>query len=63
VTTGREVELSMPDASTRAVAATGVDADTGALRIVDLDESGGERSIVVGEIVHVRLAARSRADV
>jgi BirA family biotin operon repressor/biotin-[acetyl-CoA-carboxylase] ligase len=63
VTTGREVELSMPDGSTRAVVAIGVDPETGALRIADPDESGGERSIVVGEIVHIRLAARSRADV
>jgi BirA family biotin operon repressor/biotin-[acetyl-CoA-carboxylase] ligase len=63
MTTGREVELSMPDGSTRAVPATGVDPETGALRIADVAESGGERSIVVGEIVHVRLAARSRADV
>ena len=63
VTTGREVELSMPDGSTRAVAAPGVDPETGALRIAAPDESGEERAIVVGEIVHVRLAARSRADV
>lgn len=63
VTTGREVELSMPDGSIRDVVAIGVDPGTGALRIADADESGGERSIVVGEIVHVRLAARSRADV
>jgi len=63
VTTGREVELSMPDGSTRVADATGVDTDTGALRIVDPSDPGKERSIVVGEIVHVRLAARSRADV
>jgi BirA family transcriptional regulator, biotin operon repressor / biotin---[acetyl-CoA-carboxylase] ligase len=63
VTTGREVEISMPDGSTRAVAATGVDPDTGALRTADPAAPGGERSIVVGEIVHIRLAARSRADV
>ncbi|HEY8847104.1 MAG TPA: biotin--[acetyl-CoA-carboxylase] ligase [Candidatus Limnocylindrales bacterium] len=56
VTTGREVVIELPDGSSETVVARGVDADSGALRIADAHEPGGERSIVVGEIVHVRLA-------
>jgi BirA family biotin operon repressor/biotin-[acetyl-CoA-carboxylase] ligase len=61
VTTGRGVELALPDGSTESVVATGVDGTTGALRVQDRGGDGPERSIVVGEIVHVRLAARARA--
>jgi BirA family biotin operon repressor/biotin-[acetyl-CoA-carboxylase] ligase len=56
VTTGREVAIQHPDGSTESVLATGVDPRTGALRIADRGEPHAERSIVVGEIVHVRLA-------
>jgi BirA family biotin operon repressor/biotin-[acetyl-CoA-carboxylase] ligase len=56
VTTGRRIELALPDGSTESVAATGVDGATGALRVRDRGAGGPERSIVVGEIVHVRLA-------
>jgi BirA family biotin operon repressor/biotin-[acetyl-CoA-carboxylase] ligase len=48
VTTGRLVRLERPDGA-ETVRATGVDPATGALRV-------GERSVVVGEITHVRLA-------
>ena len=56
VTTGRDVAILLPDGSTRSAVAVGVDPDSGALRIADPGEPDGERSIVVGEIVHVRLA-------
>jgi BirA family biotin operon repressor/biotin-[acetyl-CoA-carboxylase] ligase len=56
VTTDREVELLLPDGSTELLRATGVDPGTGALRIAAPNEPASERSIVVGEIVHVRLA-------
>ena len=61
VTTGRAVTIVQPDGSSQPATAVGVDPDSGALRIADRDEPDGERSIVVGEILHVRLAARSRA--
>jgi BirA family biotin operon repressor/biotin-[acetyl-CoA-carboxylase] ligase len=50
VTTGREVEIEMPDGGIERVRALGVDAASGGL-IVE-----GERTLVVGEIRHVRLA-------
>jgi biotin-(acetyl-CoA carboxylase) ligase len=56
VTTDRRIELILPDGSRDSVVAVGVDATTGALRIADAAEPDGERSIVVGEIIHVRLA-------
>jgi BirA family biotin operon repressor/biotin-[acetyl-CoA-carboxylase] ligase len=56
VTTGRRIDLLQPDGTTETVVATGVDAVSGALRIAEWDRPDEERSIVVGEIVHVRLA-------
>ena len=55
-TTGREIELAMPDGSSRLVAARGVDGESGALRVEDASTRDGERSVLVGEIRHVRLA-------
>jgi BirA family biotin operon repressor/biotin-[acetyl-CoA-carboxylase] ligase len=56
VTTGRRVVLALPDGSTESVVATGVDGASGALRVRNRSNNSEERSIVVGEIVHVRLA-------
>ena len=56
VTTGRRIDLLLPDGTKDTVVATGVDAVSGALRIADSGQPDTERSIVVGEIVHVRLA-------
>ena len=56
VTTGRRIDLLLPDGAKDTVVATGVDAVSGALRIADSGQPDTERSIVVGEIVHVRLA-------
>jgi BirA family biotin operon repressor/biotin-[acetyl-CoA-carboxylase] ligase len=56
VTTGRRIDLLLPDGTTETVVGTGVDAVSGALRIADASQRDEERAIVVGEIVHVRLA-------
>jgi BirA family biotin operon repressor/biotin-[acetyl-CoA-carboxylase] ligase len=56
VTTGRTIELALPDGGSESVLATGVDADTGALLVRDVATEASDRAIVVGEIVHVRLA-------
>ena len=62
-TTGRLVRVDAPGgaASDVLVRAVGVDPASGALRVVDADGSGPERSIVVGEIAHLRLAEPSAA--
>ncbi|HEX7545024.1 MAG TPA: biotin--[acetyl-CoA-carboxylase] ligase [Candidatus Limnocylindrales bacterium] len=57
VTTGRMIELELPDGSTERVRAVGVDGVTGALLVEDADETAAERDVKVGEVVHVRLAA------
>jgi len=54
LTTGHDVDLTFGDGMVRTVRATGVDPETGALRIED--EAEGARSIVVGEIERVRLS-------
>jgi BirA family biotin operon repressor/biotin-[acetyl-CoA-carboxylase] ligase len=56
ITTGRTVEIAMPDGTIESVVATGVDGTTGALVVRGRGADAQERSIVVGEIVHVRLA-------
>jgi BirA family biotin operon repressor/biotin-[acetyl-CoA-carboxylase] ligase len=61
VTTGRDVAILLPDGSTESAVAIGVDPDSGALRVADTRVPEGQRSIVVGEIVHVRLTAQPRA--
>jgi biotin-(acetyl-CoA carboxylase) ligase len=55
-TTGHEVTLSKPDGSVETRRALGVDATSGALVVADPGAAGGERAVVTGEIVHVRLA-------
>lgn len=60
VTTGREIDVTMPDGTTDRLVARGVDPATGALRVASADpgsvEAAREWSLVVGEIRHVRLA-------
>ena len=59
LTSGREVDLTAPDGVISTVRALGVDSGTGALVIQDLDVPTGERLVLVGEVVRVRLAAAS----
>lgn len=59
LTSGREVDLTAPDGVMSTVRALGVDSGTGALVIQDLDVPTGERLVLVGEVVRVRLAAAS----
>ena len=56
VTTGRMVDLIAPDGSQAVVRAIGVDPDSGALLVEDPEAPGTARSVLVGDISHVRLA-------
>jgi BirA family biotin operon repressor/biotin-[acetyl-CoA-carboxylase] ligase len=55
ITTGRDVDLLLPDGGRRTVRAVGVDGHSGGLIV---DEDGNDRVIHSGEIVHVRLAGQ-----
>ena len=55
ITTGRTIRLEGPDA-VELVRATGVDTATGALLVESLDAPNRTRTVVVGEVTHVRLA-------
>ena len=59
VTTGRTIDVLLPDGSTETALAIGADADSGALRIAAPGDPRRERSILVGEVVRVRLAGIS----
>jgi BirA family biotin operon repressor/biotin-[acetyl-CoA-carboxylase] ligase len=63
VTTGRDVELIDPDGGRSTVRAAGVDPDTGALLVDDPGTTRGTRSVMVGDIRHVRPAPRAGAGV
>ena len=56
VTTGRDVRLEIADGSSTVLRALGVDSRSGALVVADPSSDGGERHVMSGEIVHVRLA-------
>ena len=56
VTTGRMIRIDMPDGTAFAAMATGVDGTGGGL-IVEDAIGGGERELLAGEVVHVRLDA------
>lgn len=55
LTTGRTVRLERPDGA-ETVRALGVDVSSGALIVEDEAAPTGERSVLVGEVTHVRLA-------
>jgi len=55
LTTGRTVRLERPG-STETARALAVDSHSGALILDDPEAPGGERHVLAGEIVHVRLA-------
>jgi BirA family biotin operon repressor/biotin-[acetyl-CoA-carboxylase] ligase len=63
LTSGRFVELVAPDGTATTVRALGVDTASGGLVVVDPATPGGERTVVVGEIRHVRLAAPASSGV
>ena len=56
LTTGREIRVAAHDGTTQTLRALGVDSASGALIVEDETAATGERPILVGEIVHVRLA-------
>ena len=58
ITTGRDVSIDMPDGTTLAARAGGVDGATGALIVED---AAGERELLVGEVSRVRLVSTSEA--
>ncbi len=60
VTNGRDIELIEPDGQSTIVPAMGVDPATGALVVEDATR--GPRSVLVGEIRHVRLWAQHDPD-
>ena len=62
VTTGRTVRLETAQ-GIEAVRATGVDAVTGALIVADAAIATGDRHVLVGEVVHVRLTEPTTARV
>ena len=57
LTSGRDVDLTAPDGVVSTVRALGVDSGSGALVIEDPDAPTGERLVLVGEVVRVRLAS------
>jgi BirA family biotin operon repressor/biotin-[acetyl-CoA-carboxylase] ligase len=54
VTTGRDVRIEHPDGTGETARALGVDAASGGLVVAGRD--GAERTLVVGEVLHVRLS-------
>jgi BirA family biotin operon repressor/biotin-[acetyl-CoA-carboxylase] ligase len=59
VTTGRLVNLELPDGEAQQARAVGVDGASGALLVEDPGVPGSERAILTGEVVRVRLAVGS----
>lgn len=57
LTSGRLVRLEQPDGRSETVHAVGTDPETGALLVRDPDAPDTVRSVVVGEIRHLRLDA------
>ena len=55
-TNGRDVTIARADGSTETAHALGVDPATGALLVADADAPRGERAILSGEVVRLRLA-------
>jgi BirA family biotin operon repressor/biotin-[acetyl-CoA-carboxylase] ligase len=56
LTNGRPVRLDLPDGRTTVVQALGVDVVTGGLVVEDPDAPDGQRTVLTGEIVHLRVA-------
>ena len=56
LTNGRPVQLDLPDGRSTVVRALGVDVATGGLVVDDSAAPDGQRTVLTGEIVHLRLA-------
>ncbi len=56
LTNGRPVRLDAPNGTSAVVRALGVDVASGGLVVEDPAAPGGERTVLAGEIVHLRLA-------
>ena len=56
LTNGRPVQLDLPDGRSTIVRALGVDVATGGLVVDDAAAPDGQRTVLTGEIVHLRLA-------
>ena len=56
LTSGRPVRLSAPDGSSSVVPALGVDIASGGLIVADPTAADGQRTVLSGELVHLRLA-------
>jgi BirA family biotin operon repressor/biotin-[acetyl-CoA-carboxylase] ligase len=56
LTNGRPVRLDLPDGRSTVVRALGVDVATGGLVVEDPGAPEGQRTVLTGEIVHLRLA-------
>ena len=61
LTTRRWVDLQLPDGRTDTVLALGVDVRSGGLVIADSDAPDGERTVLSGEIHHLRVVADGAA--
>jgi hypothetical protein len=57
LTSGRPVRIELPDGSSLETLALGIDAGSGGLVIEDPAAPGGERTIMTGEVRHLRLPA------
>jgi BirA family biotin operon repressor/biotin-[acetyl-CoA-carboxylase] ligase len=57
VTTGRLIDLERTAAGQETVRALGVDPASGALLVEDASLIGGARQVMVGEVIHVRIAS------
>jgi BirA family transcriptional regulator, biotin operon repressor / biotin---[acetyl-CoA-carboxylase] ligase len=55
LTNGRLVRLDLPDGGSTAVRAIGVDVEGGGLIVADTTAPGGQRTVLTGEILHLRL--------
>jgi BirA family transcriptional regulator, biotin operon repressor / biotin---[acetyl-CoA-carboxylase] ligase len=62
LTNGHPVRLDAPDGSSTVVRALGVDPSSGALVVEDRTSDTGQRTVLSGEIVHLRLADGETAD-
>ena len=60
LTNGRPVRLSAADGGSAVVRALGVDLGSGGLIVADPTSPGGQRTVMSGEIVHLRLADEQR---